>query len=622
MKRDTGNAPAFLGLDCGGTRSVAIYRKGGMQRRWEAGPGNVGLLSDVQLSVLFRTLRTVHKNLAPPKAIAIGMAGGGTESQRDRIRRAAAKVWPAVPCVAVGDLETALAAAEIDGTAGEGSLAAVIIVLSGTGSVFYGRNEAGKTARVGGWGHVIGDKGSAYEIGLRALKAIVYYSDRDGKVPPLGQRLLGSLLLNDLRVIPGWAATASKTEIAALARDVSAAAAKGDRIARDILEAAAQSLAEDAVTCASHLAARRRPVRFALTGSVLLQQPAFSRRVAALIRAQWPNAEVVPLKHEPALGAVELAQREWLKVQGSTSVTVPSTLIAQASSRHLHWTAGIELTTSPTEQRHPRSMKLHQLSLKKAIELMLREDEATPRAILRESKAIERAINLIVHSFERGGRLFYVGAGTSGRLGVLDASECPPTFRTDPEMVQGIIAGGQTALWRAVEGAEDDPDGGARAIASRGVTLRDTVVGIAASGRTPFVWGALDEARQRGAATVLLTLNPNLKIPREHRPNIVIAPDIGPEILTGSTRLKSGTATKLILNMFTTLAMVRIRKVLSNLMVDVKPSNVKLRDRAVRIVGTLTGASKPAAEQALTQAGWVIKNAVALLDTPKRKRRR
>jgi N-acetylmuramic acid 6-phosphate etherase len=213
-----------------------------------------------------------------------------------------------------------------------------------------------------------------------------------------------------------------------------------------------------------------------------------------------------------------------------------------------------------------------------------------------------------------------VGAGTSGRLGVLDASECPPTFRTDPEMVQGIIAGGQTALWRAAEGAEDDPAAGARALDSRGITSRDTVVGIAASGRTPFVWGALEEAKKRKAATILLTLNPHLKIPREHRPDVVVAPDIGPEVLTGSTRLKSGTATKLILNMFTTLAMVRMGKVLSNLMVDVKPTNVKLRDRAVRIVQTLTNVDENRAKKALTTSGWVIKDAVSNLAETKARR--
>jgi N-acetylmuramic acid 6-phosphate etherase len=621
MKRKTESAPAFLGLDCGGTRSVAVYEGSQVQRHTEAGSGNVGLLNDGQLLALFRQLSRIHRNLPPPASIAIGMAGAGVEEQRQRIRHAAGQVWPGIPCLAMGDLDTALAAAEIDERAGENGLSAVVIVLSGTGSVFYGRNARGRHVRVGGWGHIIGDKGSAYEIGLRALKAVVYYHDRDGKVPPLAQRLLGSLLLNELREIPAWAVTASKTDVAALARDVSAAAQKGDRIARDILEAAAQSLAKDALTCASRLTRRGQRVKFVLTGSVLLNQPSFSRRVGRLIRDQWQRAEVIPLKHEAALGAIEIAKREFLTVQGARARRLPLAGLDSSSSIGFgHWTSDIRLTTSPTEQRHPRSMQLDKLTLGRAIELMLREDEAIPAALLAERKHIERAIRFIVSSFKDRGRLFYVGAGTSGRLGVLDASECPPTFRSDPEMVQGIIAGGHTALWRAIEGAEDDPAAGARAIESRGITKRDTVVGIAASGRTPFVWGALDEAKRRGAPTVLVTLNPGLKIPREHQPTVTIAPDIGPEILTGSTRLKSGTATKLILNMFTTLAMVRIGKVLSNLMVDVKPTNVKLRDRAARIVRALTGCSEEKAREALVRKNWVISDAVRCLGRDKKRK--
>ena len=173
------------------------------------------------------------------------------------------------------------------------------------------------------------------------------------------------------------------------------------------------------------------------------------------------------------------------------------------------------------------------------------------------------------------------------------------------------MAGGQRALWEAVEGAEDDPEAGARAMEFRGVSRQDVVVGIAASGRTPFVWGALKKAKQRGAATVLLCFNPTLRIPRQDRPDLVVAPDVGPEVLTGSTRLKAGTATKLILNMFTTLSMVRLGKVLGNLMIDVKPSNTKLRDRAVRIVQQLTRADYSAARAALEASQWKIKAACA-----------
>jgi N-acetylmuramic acid 6-phosphate etherase len=223
-------------------------------------------------------------------------------------------------------------------------------------------------------------------------------------------------------------------------------------------------------------------------------------------------------------------------------------------------------------------------------------------------------IQALARAFRRGGRLFYVGAGTSGRLGVLDASECPPTFRTSPDLVQGIIAGGPNALWQSVEGAEDDADAGRRAISFRRIACRDVVTGIAASGTTPFVWGALREAKKRGATTVLLCFNPFVKIPRALRPTIVIAPNLGPELLTGSTRLKAGTATKQLLNMFTTLAMVRIGKVRSNLMIDVNPANVKLQDRAVRIVQELTGADYHAAQGALERGGWVVKKAAEQLN--------
>ena len=233
-----------------------------------------------------------------------------------------------------------------------------------------------------------------------------------------------------------------------------------------------------------------------------------------------------------------------------------------------------------------------------------------------ETKKIEKVVGFIVQAFNTGGRLFYVGAGTSGRLGVLDASECPPTFRTDPEMVQGIIAGGQGALWRSVEGAEDDPMAGARAMEFRGVNRRDVVVGIAASGRTPFVWGALIEARRRGAKTIMLAFNPFLEVPPAARPDIVIAPNLGPEMLTGSTRLKAGTATKLILNIFTTLAMVRIGKVMSNLMMDMNPSNIKLRDRAARIVQELRNVDYATAQNALEKSGWVVKAACERLNRP------
>jgi len=619
----------FLGIEAGGTRTVALADGISSMRR-EFGPANLRLLNDRQLE---RHFRAIAKIMPAPDALAIGMAGARSETDRERMRRAAAKAWPEVPCHAADDLETALMAADTKSAIGNPKSAIPrILILSGTGSCCFGRSADGKqTAKVGGWGHILGDKGSGFEIGLRALKAVVYYLDRDGEWSELGQRLLRALQLNEPNDLIGWAQAARKDEVAALAVEVFAAWAKGDRIATDILEGAAQSLASDAACCAARLARKGGPVQFVLAGSVLLKQPRFAAKVARALKKLWPRAVVTPLQREGAWGAVELAkglvnvQRPTSNVQRPKTTSPPHPSPPSDGGEGAR-RAGEEargsidsLALSPTEQRNPASLKLDQLSIAQAIALMLREDAKILPALLAERPKIEQGVKLVVNSLRRGGRLFYVGAGTSGRLGVLDASECPPTFRTDPELVQGIIAGGQTALWSAVESAEDDPAAGARAIEFRGVGRRDTVVGIAASGRTPFVWGALRESKRRGASTVLLCFNHHLDIPRADRPTLVLAPRIGPEVLTGSTRLKSGTATKLILNIFTTLAMVRFGKVLSNLMIDVKASNVKLRDRAVRIVRELTGAPYEAAQAALIKADWKIKGACAGLAHVKRR---
>lgn len=253
------------------------------------------------------------------------------------------------------------------------------------------------------------------------------------------------------------------------------------------------------------------------------------------------------------------------------------------------------------------------MSTREILEIINREDRQVPEAVGREIPKIEQAVERIVEAFANGRRLFYVGAGTSGRLGVLDASECPPTFGVSPDLVQGIIAGGDPALRRASEDAEDRPEGGAADIAQAGVGPGDVVVGIAASGRTPYVLGALQEARRRGASTVALVCNPEAAI--QAYADIVIAPVVGPEVLMGSTRMKAGTAQKLVLNMLTTTAMIRSGKVYSNLMVDLQATNEKLKVRALRIIRLATGCSPKEAEEAFWAAGGRAKPAIVMLLT-------
>ena len=246
----------------------------------------------------------------------------------------------------------------------------------------------------------------------------------------------------------------------------------------------------------------------------------------------------------------------------------------------------------PTERINPASAAIDTMTSLEIAGMINREDAGIAAAVGRELDAIARVIDLTVGRFRRGGRLFYVGAGTSGRIGVLDASECPPTFGTDPEQVQGIIAGGPPALVRSSEGKEDIPEDGAAALDERGVTACDIVIGIAACGITPYVHGALGRARQLGAATALVTCNRELR--GQADADVIVAVDAGPEVLAGSTRMKAGTATKLILNMITTGSMIRTGKVYGNLMVDLRARSDKLRDRAVRIFRAVTGIDDPA----------------------------
>ncbi|MER5626315.1 N-acetylmuramic acid 6-phosphate etherase [Streptosporangium sp. NPDC002544] len=270
------------------------------------------------------------------------------------------------------------------------------------------------------------------------------------------------------------------------------------------------------------------------------------------------------------------------------------------------------LSALSTEQSDPRYNRIDLLSTEQVARLMNAADSTVPAAVAASIPEISAAIDAVVARMKAGGRLFYVGAGTSGRLAVLDASECPPTFGTDPELVQGVIAGGSPALTRSVEGAEDDQQGGAATIAERGVGALDSVVGISASGRAPFVLGALAEASRRGALTVGLSCNvaTPLSAAALHPIEVVV----GAEVVTGSTRLKAGTAQKLVLNMISTIAMVRLGRTYGNTMIEVSAMNSKLADRAARMVSDITGAALPVSRSALEAAEWHVKVAVLMIE--------
>ncbi|WP_407931159.1 N-acetylmuramic acid 6-phosphate etherase, partial [Ignavibacterium album] len=249
-----------------------------------------------------------------------------------------------------------------------------------------------------------------------------------------------------------------------------------------------------------------------------------------------------------------------------------------------------EISKLTTEQRNPRSMNIDKLPTIEILKIINEEDKLVPLAVEKEIPFIAEAVEIVVNAIKNGGRLLYFGAGTSGRLGVVDASECPPTFGTPYGLIEGYIAGGKEAMFRAQEGAEDYEENGAKDVIAAGVTSKDVVCGIAASRRTPYVVGAVKKAKELGAKTLFVTTNP-----REHfnikEVDVAICPYVGPEVIMGSTRMKSGTAQKLVLNMITTTAMVRLGKTYENMMIDLQMTNKKLIERAKRIVMTITGVS-------------------------------
>lgn len=278
-----------------------------------------------------------------------------------------------------------------------------------------------------------------------------------------------------------------------------------------------------------------------------------------------------------------------------------------------------QLTRLSTEQRNPASMDIDARSIAEILKIMSAEDKKVAPAVEKELRYIEKAVEVVVRAIKSGGRLLYAGAGTSGRLGVLDAVECPPTYGTPPELVQGMIAGGEKAMFRAQEGAEDKEENGARDVDEHKVNDKDVVCGIAASLRTPYVVGAVKRAKQLGAKTLYVTTNPRGKV---YSPeftelakviDIAICPEVGPEVIMGSTRMKSGTAQKLVLNMITTATMVRLGKVYENMMIDLQMTNLKLRERAKRVVMTITGVGYEEAADFLEQAGGHVKTALVMI---------
>jgi len=603
----------ILGVEGGGTKTAwalveTVTSPGRDDPNWEFRILEQGKLqaSNFRLTLPER-LRAILGEL--PKQIdraGVFLAGCGTAEDRDALRRICLEIWPQAKIVTGSDRASGLAAALDHGDG--------IVVNAGSGSSVTGR-RGDKIERAGGWGHILGDAGGGYSLSMQALRLILREHDLHRAEMDFTANVLHALSLNNFDELVRWVQAADKMEIATLAPVVFEAASAGDGRMMEIIEEGARVLCEytEAVADRLHLLAPK----VVLMGGLFYRDSIYTHALRRRLKKNLPDARVTTAERAPELGAVWLA----------TETQDHAIFEPQPSQCDIDG-----LAAALTEQRNPRSQNLEKMTAQELVELFVEEEKCVQDALRAAATTLARAIETVTESVRNGGRLFYVGAGSSGRIGVLDASEIPPTFGAPTHVVQGVIAGGVTALHRSVEGAEDEESAGAFALDERRVKPADVVLGITASGRTPFVRGALARAKSLGAKTILLTCNPAVargddpgpprsarEIDGSARPrstpaatelDLLITLPVGPEILAGSTRLKAGTATKVALNIISTGAMIRLGKVRGNLMIDLRTTSTKLRDRAVRIVAEVTQRDYESARALLETNDWNLRAAL------------
>ena len=537
-------------------------------------PSNFRLETPDRLKAIFRELPSEIDRAG------VFLAGCGTVEDRQSLARLCAEIWPTAKIITGSDRESGLAAGLEHGDG--------IVVSAGSGSSVTGRRGE-RIEKAGGWGHILGDTGGGYFLSTQTLRLILREYDLHQTAMPFTPKILQALSLNNFDELVRWVQTADKMEVALLARVVFEAAAAGEPRITQIIENGAQTLCNytEAVASRLHLLAPK----VVLIGGLFYRDSIYTHSFRRRLKKNLPDARVAIAEHAPEFGAA------WLAAETREHVSFE----AKLSEKEID-----NLAAALTEQRNPRSENLEKLSPRELVELFIEEEKFVQDALRGAITDLTRAVEIATESLRTGARLFYVGAGSSGRIGVLDASEIPPTFGVSPDLVQALIAGGVTALYRSVEGAEDEGSAGALALDERALKNSDVVIGITASGRTPFVLGALGRAKSLGAKTVLLTCNPATTADVD----LLITLAVGPELLTGSTRLKAGSATKVALNIISTGAMVILGKVRGNLMIDLRTTSAKLRDRATRVVAELAHCDYDSARQQLEAGDWNLRTLV------------
>jgi N-acetylmuramic acid 6-phosphate etherase len=590
----------ILGVEGGGTKTAwVLVETVADTPGWEFRILEQGKLpaSNFRLTAPER-LRAILAELPKPiDRAGVFLAGCATEEDRGALRQMCLEIWPNAKIATGSDRDSGLAAA-LD--CGDG-----IVVNAGSGSSVTGR-RGDRIERAGGWGHILGDAGGGYSLSVQALRLILREHDLHRVESDFTAKILHALSLNNFDELVRWVQTADKMEIAMLAPVVFETGAAGGERMMEIIEEGARVLCEytEAVAGRLHLLAPK----VVLMGGLFYRDSIYTHAFRRRLKKNLPDARVATAERVPELGAA------WLAAEAHDHAA----LHAKPSQTEING-----LAAALTEQRNPRSENVEKMTAHELVQLFVEEEKFVQDALRTAAAALAAAIKIVTESLRNGGRLFYVGAGSSGRIGILDASEIPPTFGAPAHLVQGVIAGGTTALHRSVEGAEDEESAGAFALDERGVKPADVVIGITASGRTPFVLGALARAKSLGAKTILLTCNPAAVAgvsptageiaagtAASTDVDLVITLPVGPEILAGSTRLKAGTATKVALNIISTGAMIGFGKVRGNLMIDLHTTSTKLRDRAVRIVAEVTQRDYESARGLLEASNWNLRAAL------------
>jgi N-acetylmuramic acid 6-phosphate etherase len=554
------------------------------------GPGAPGLADPSGVERAVAAVRAVLGRAldGSPDVVVVGAAGAeAAPGQRAELARRLAVMLPAATVAVTTDSVTAHAGA-LAGAPGT-------VLAVGTGSVALGVGGDGRRRQVDGWGPWLGDDGSGMWIGRAALRAVL--RDRDGRGAGTTLTDLAEARFGDLALLPrtlhAHGAVARTT--AAFVPDVVAAADRGDRVAAGILDEAARLWVELTAAAADAVGEPAVAVVGGLAGV-----PALARRFEEGLPA---GLVLRPPAGTPLDGALLLADRQDLPHEAAV------TRIRTAGASPVAPVDDVDVLA--TEQVRADLRDLDTRTADELVAALLQAEATVPTAMVQAAPALGAAVRLTGDALARGGRLLYVGAGTPGRLAALDAAECPPTFGTDPDQVVALLAGGRDADRRAVEGAEDDAAAGDRDLLALEPSRDDVVVGISASGRTPYVLAALDAARRRGAATVAVVNNAGSALAAAA--DVAVELVTGPEVLSGSTRLKAGTAQKIALNVLSTGAMIACGKTYGAWMVDVVASNEKLRRRARRILREATGVDDARAAEVLQESGWRTKTALVAL---------